>query len=182
MRAGRGKYGFGKKKKYRKLLYPVLIGLFITKMIMFPMFVKAVTFLSSASFVFSKMSLLASLILGLKFFLTNNNQQGESKVEIVHVPMKKYGGGDWDRETAESKFHVNTIPDTVYEHDFRPTQYVLWRWFDGMRMGSSGQKKRRAKKEIKLKYWDVGDVVFATFDCIYWLVLMMFNLFYENKE
>lgn len=88
------------------------------------MFVKAVTILSSASFVFSKMSLLASLILGLKFFLSNNQNHGESKVEIVHVPLKKYGG-DWDRETAESKFHVNTIPDTMYEHDFRPTQYVL---------------------------------------------------------
>lgn len=91
---------------------------------MFPMFVKAVTILSSASFVFSKMSLLASLILGLKFFLSNNNNQGDSKVEIVHVPLKKYGG-DWDRETAESKYHVNTIPDAMYEHDFRPTQYVL---------------------------------------------------------
>lgn len=95
-------------------------------MIMFPMFVKAVAILSSASFVFSKMSLLASLILGLKFFLSHNHNQGESKVEIVHVPLKKYGGGDWDREAAESKYHVNTIPDTVYEHDFRPTQYVLW--------------------------------------------------------
>lgn len=93
-------------------------------MIMFPLFIKMVTFLSSSAFVFSKMSLLVSLILGLKFFLSNQNNQGESKVEIVHVPLKKYGG-DWDRETAESKFHVNTIPDTMYEHDFRPTQYVL---------------------------------------------------------
>lgn len=64
-----GKYGKigklgGKKKKY-KWLYPVIIGLFITKMIMFPLFIKMVTFLSSAAFVFSKMSLLASLILGI---------------------------------------------------------------------------------------------------------------------
>lgn len=89
------------------------------------MFLKAVTILSSASFVFSKMSLLASLILGLKLFLSNNNHNQESKVEIVHVPLKKYGG-DWDREPAESKYHVNTIADNnVYEHDFRPTQYVL---------------------------------------------------------
>lgn len=117
---GRGSGGFGKKKKYRKFLYPVIIGLFITKMIMFPMFVKAVTILSSAAFVFSKMSLLASLILGLKFFLTNQNQN-DSKVEIVHVPLKKYGG-DWDRETAESKFHP--VSETIYEHDFRPTQFI----------------------------------------------------------
>lgn len=117
-----GKLG-GKKKKY-KWLYPIVIGLVITKMIMFPLFVKAVTILSSAAFVFSKMSLLASLILGLKFFLTNNNQNNDSKVEIVHVPLKKYGG-DWDRETAESKFH-NVIPHNIYEHELRPTRFVLW--------------------------------------------------------
>lgn len=117
-----GKLG-GKKKKY-KWLYPIIIGLFITKMIMFPMFVKAVTILSSAAFVFSKMSLLASLILGLKFFLANSYQNNDSKVEIVHVPLKKYGG-DWDRETSESKFH-NVIPDNIYEHELRPTRFVLW--------------------------------------------------------
>lgn len=95
-------------------------------MIMFPLFVKAVSFLSSASFVFSKMSLLASLILGLKLFLSNNNQNsGDSKVEIVHVPLKKYNG-DWDRETAESKYHLNSnLNDNIYEHDFRPTQYII---------------------------------------------------------
>lgn len=116
----------GKKKKYYKFLYPVLIGLLITKMIMFPLFVKAVTILSSASFVFSKMSLLASLILGLKFFLTNNQQQGDSKVEIVHVPLKKYGGvgGDWDRETAENKIHASVITDHGYEHEpYRASPY-----------------------------------------------------------
>lgn len=118
-----GKIGGGKKKKY-KWLYPVLIGLFITKMIMFPMFVKVVTILSSAAFVFSKMSLLASLILGLKFFLSNSYQNNDSKVEIVHVPLKKYGGGDWDRETSESKFH-NVIPDNIYEHELRPNRFVI---------------------------------------------------------
>lgn len=92
---------------------------------MFPLFVKAVTILSSAAFVFSKMSLLASLILGLKFFLTNNNQNNDSKVEIVHVPLKKYsGGGDWDRETSESKFH-HTFSDNIYDHELRPTRFVL---------------------------------------------------------
>ncbi|XP_031617446.1 uncharacterized protein LOC116337201 [Contarinia nasturtii] len=117
------KFGGGKKKKY-KWLYPVIIGLFITKMIMFPMFVKVVTILSSAAFVFSKMSLLASLILGLKFFLSNSHQNNDSKVEIVHVPLKKYGGSDWDRETSESKFH-NVIPDNIYEHELRPNRFVI---------------------------------------------------------
>lgn len=117
-----GKLGGGKKKKY-KWLYPIIIGVFLTKMFMFPLFVKAVTILSTSAFMFSKMSLLASLILGLKFFLANNNQNNDSKVEIVHVPMKKYGG-DWDRETSESKFH-NIFPDNIYEHELRPTRFHL---------------------------------------------------------
>lgn len=120
----RGKYGkIGKKKKYLKILYPILIGIFITKMIMFPLFVKAVTILSSSAFMFSKMSLLASLVLGLKFFLTNNNQNNDSKVEIVHVPLKKYGGSEWDRETSETKLH-NMFTDNIYGHELRPTRFV----------------------------------------------------------
>lgn len=118
-----GKLGGGKKKKY-KWLYPILIGFFITKMIMFPLFVKAVTIMSSAAFVFSKMSLLASLILGLKFFLANSYQNNDSKVEIVHVPLKKYGGADWDRETSESKIH-NAIADSIYERESRPTRFII---------------------------------------------------------
>ncbi|XP_055299205.1 uncharacterized protein LOC129566878 [Sitodiplosis mosellana] len=117
-----GKLGGGKKKKY-KWLYPIIIGVFLTKMFMFPLFVKAVTILSTSAFMFSKMSLLASLILGLKFFLANNYQNNDSKVEIVHVPMKKYSG-DWDRETSESKFH-NVFPDNIYEHELRPTRFHL---------------------------------------------------------
>lgn len=127
---GGGKYGKytkvgkggGKKKKY-KWLWPVLIGVALSKLLLFPLFVKTVTFLSSAAFVLSKMSLLTSLILGLKFFLANTNQNNESKVEIVHVPLKKYSN-DWDRETSESKYH-NIIADNVYEHELRPTRYVL---------------------------------------------------------
>lgn len=93
-------------------------------MIMFPLFVKAVTILSSASFVFSKMSLLASLILGLKFFLANSYQNNDSKVEIVHVPLKKYGGSDWDRETTETRLH-NVFADNMFGHELRPTRFVL---------------------------------------------------------
>lgn len=123
---GRKKYGSlgGGKKKKLKWLYPVLIGIGLTKMFMFPLFLKAVTIMSSAAFVFSKMSLLASIILGLKFFLTNNRNNNDSKVEIVHVPLKKYGGGDWDREASDAKLH-NVFADNIYDHDLRPTRFVL---------------------------------------------------------
>lgn len=119
------KKGGGKKKKMHKWLFPIIIGMVITKMIMFPLFIKAVTILSSAAFVFSKMSLLTSLILGMKFFLANNHHNNnDSKVEIVHVPMKKYGVSDWSRETMDSKFH-NIISDNIYEHEIRPTRFVI---------------------------------------------------------
>lgn len=110
---------FGKRKKLSKFLYPILIGFVITKMILFPLFVKAVTVMSSSAYVFSKMSLLASLIFGLKLFLTHNNNNSDNKVEIVHVPLKKLGHGpDWDRDATDSK--VNQIVDGMYEQDFRP--------------------------------------------------------------
>lgn len=92
-------------------------------MILFPLFVKAVTIMSSSAYVFSKMSLLASFILGLKLYLTNSHHHNDSKVEIVHVPLKKFGAGpDWDRDATDSK--VNSIIDGMYEQDFRPARIL----------------------------------------------------------
>lgn len=116
-----------------RYLYPVLIGLFMTKMIVFPLLLKALTIMSSASFVISKMSLLTSVLLGFKWFLTNNQQQQmtpvarpaePAKVEIVHVPMKKYESGDWDRE-ANNKYHVPSGDNyDPYYNELKPTAYV----------------------------------------------------------
>lgn len=120
------------KKRMQRYLYPVMIGLFIAKVIIFPILLKALTVMSSASFVLSKMSLLTSLLLGFKWFLTNNNHQQQSrpaepsKVEIVHVPMKKMNN-DWDRET-DNKYHIpvmNEHYDSYYtDHELKPTPYV----------------------------------------------------------
>lgn len=92
------------------------------------MIIKAVTFMSSTSFVLSKMSLLATIILGLKFFLTNTNQakMNDSRVEIIHVPIKKDYSSTWDRETAENKIHPQYHPqEALMETDFKPTQYNM---------------------------------------------------------
>lgn len=79
--------------------------------------------MSSSAYVFSKMSLLASIIFGLKLFLTNSNHHNDSKVEIVHVPLKKFGAGpDWDRDVTESK--VNQFIDGMYEHELRPNRML----------------------------------------------------------
>lgn len=127
---GRGRKG---KKRMSRYLYPVLIGLFMTKMIVFPLLLKALTIMSSASFVLSKMSLLTSVLLGFKWFLTNNQQQPmaqaprpaePAKVEIVHVPMKKYETGDWDRE-ANNRYHVASGDNyDPYYNELKPTTFV----------------------------------------------------------
>lgn len=122
------------------MLYPVLIGLFIAKAIIFPMLLKALTIMSSASFMLSKMSLITSVLLGFKWFLSSQqpvqSQQPtilrvpeSPKVEVVHVPMKKYN--DWDRENEHHHGSSggptqNEHYDSYYssDHDMKPTSYT----------------------------------------------------------
>lgn len=51
----------------------------------------------------------------------------DSRVEIIHVPIKKDYSSTWDRETAENKIHLqyhpqDTLPAT--DMDFKPTQFM----------------------------------------------------------
>lgn len=125
-----GGFGGGKKKKhmgFRRILYPVLMGLFIAKIIIFPLLLKALTIMSSASFVLSKMSLLSTIMLGFKWFLTQHTQtQQESKVEVVHVPLRKYQNQhtEWDRETDKYSIPVMNESSDNYYNDLKPTTYV----------------------------------------------------------
>lgn len=98
--------------------------------------------MSSTSFILSKMSLLATVILGLKFFLTNNNhaKMNDSRVEIIHVPMKKDYSSTWDRDTAENKIHPQYHPQetpSAVEVEFKPTQYMnmKWKWLENSGVG-----------------------------------------------
>lgn len=105
------------KKKAHKYLYPVLIGLFIAKVIIFPIILKSLTIMSTASLVFSKMALLTTIMLGFKWFLTYNNNppatNSDSKVEIVRLPLKK-NNQEWDRDNNSNKFHM------INGNDFDP--------------------------------------------------------------
>lgn len=113
-------------------MFPVMIGLLIAKAIILPMLLKALTIMSSASFVLSGLSLLTSVLLGFKWFLTSQQPQQQSimrmqepaKVEIVHVPIKKFN--DWDREADHH--HGGTGPvmnesyDNYYSSDHEQSQ------------------------------------------------------------
>lgn len=130
-----GGFGGGKKKgkHMRRILYPVLMGLFIAKIIIFPLLLKALTIMSSASFVLSKMSLLSTIMLGFKWFLTQNTMQSQqdSKVEVVHVPLRKYNTqhNEWDRD-ADNKYSMPMISENsenyYNDHDInvKPAPYV----------------------------------------------------------
>lgn len=114
-------------------MFPVMIGLLIAKAIILPMLLKALTIMSSASFVLSSMSLLTSVLLGFKWFLTSSQQpqqqsvmrmQEPAKVEIVHVPVKKYN--DWDREIehhhgSNGGAVANESYDNYYSSDHEPS-------------------------------------------------------------
>lgn len=125
-----------KKMHKKRMLYPVLIGLFIAKAIIFPMLLKALTIMSSASFMLSKMSLLTSVLLGFKWFLSSQTPMQQQqptilrvpdspKVEVVHVPVKKYN--DWDRENDRNHDRPgppsNDNYDSYYssDHDMKPS-------------------------------------------------------------
>lgn len=88
------------------------------------MIIKAVAIMSSTSFILSKLSLLATIILGLKFYLTNSNYAkiNDSRVEIIHVPIKK-DFSTWDRETAETKIHPQYHLHEAFT-DVKPTQFM----------------------------------------------------------
>lgn len=95
-----------------KKFIPILIGALATKALLLPLFLKALTFLSSSSFILSKLSLILSLIFGIKLMIHNISRRSEpSKVEVHHleatpeVQENDNSWRDWDRR-------INIIPVT----------------------------------------------------------------------
>lgn len=87
-----------------KKIIPILIGALATKALLLPLFLKALTFLSSSSFILSKLSLLLSMLIGFKLMIHNISKRSEpSKVEIHHLeatPVLHENDNswkDWDR-------------------------------------------------------------------------------------
>lgn len=96
------------------MLLPILIGVLATKAVLLPLFLKALTFLSSASFILSNLSFLLSTLIGIKLMVHNISKRSEPpKVEVHHVEtapvvhenINSWNDDDWNRRN-------NIIPIT----------------------------------------------------------------------
>lgn len=102
-----------KTKKHIKMMIPILIGALVTKALFLPIFLKALAFLSSSSFILSNLSLLMSMLIGIKLMVHNISKRSDpTKVEVHHVettPVVHDNNNswrdDWDRR-------LNIIPIT----------------------------------------------------------------------
>lgn len=86
------------------MIIPILIGALVTKALLLPLFLKALAFLSSSSFIFSNLSFLLSMLVGVKLMVHNISKRSEPKVEVHHVetPVVHDNNNswkdDWDRK------------------------------------------------------------------------------------
>lgn len=95
-----------------KKMIPILIGALATKALLLPIFLKALAFLSSSSFILSNLSILLSMLIGIKLMVHNISKRSEPpKVEVHHVettPVVHENNSwkeEWDRR-------YNIIPVT----------------------------------------------------------------------
>lgn len=104
-------------------MIPIIIGIFVAKTIILPLILKGLTFLASTGFILSKISLFISFMLALKLMLLQPHAtKEESRVEVVHVPLKTKYGESWDRE-ADNKFGV--MPNENIPYSAGPHYYPV---------------------------------------------------------
>lgn len=108
----------GGSKMYKKVK-PMLYILGALKLLLHHFLLKKLAFLSFFTFLLSKISfILASLVALKQFFHTpSGHQRAEShKLEVIHIPIKKYNSKHKDADYEESKF----VPVT-YQPDYAQT-------------------------------------------------------------
>lgn len=93
-----------------------LAGIGTLKLILYHFFVKKMAMLSFFSFILSKISFLTSTLIALKQFFshgTHNDRSESHKLEVVHIPIKKFQSHSADRDryqTEESKLSSLSLP------------------------------------------------------------------------
>lgn len=88
--SGRGKY-YG-SKKLSKLAYPLLLGVFVAKTFLVPLMLKLLTLLSSSALILSKVALVASIFVTLKWLMepTSDTENTEtSRVDFIYLPSSR---------------------------------------------------------------------------------------------
>lgn len=131
MKRGKGKKGKGKRKKQKgskkifKKMQPVLIGLGGLKLVLYHLFLKEMALTTALSFILSKVSFVLATLVALKQFFhtpTHHRSSDSSKLEVVHIPIKKFHGHHRDKDYDESQFIPVTFPPefntTPFFYDF----------------------------------------------------------------
>lgn len=90
------------KKKHGKYIHKAMAALLVIKAILFPILIKFSTAVSAASFVMSKIALLMSAMLALKWLLVSDKKEQRSRLEIVQVPTKSWEPS-WKRYPSSYK-------------------------------------------------------------------------------
>lgn len=95
------------------MMIPILIGALVTKALFLPIFLKALAFLSSSSFIISNLSILLSMLIGIKLMVHNISKRSDPpRVEVHHVettPVVHDNNNSW-REDWDRR--LNIIPVT----------------------------------------------------------------------
>lgn len=94
-------------------MYKVMAALLLIKAILFPLLIKFSTAVSAASFVMSKIALLVSGVLALKWLLQADKKEAKSRLEIVQVPTTK----GWEPPSWK-RYPVGPPKDTEYYDSF----------------------------------------------------------------
>ncbi|CRK87112.1 CLUMA_CG000929, isoform A [Clunio marinus] len=114
---------YSRKKKYKKhhakKYGPLLLALAGMKMVLYHLFLKKIAMLSVISFVLSKASFVLASLIAIKQYLNSSSQHRSSdstKVEFVHIPLKKWRKPKDDEFYEESRFiPITYAPETAFD-------------------------------------------------------------------
>lgn len=101
-------------KHMNKYIHKVMAVMLVLKAILFPILIKFSTAVSAASFVMSKIALIVSGLLAVKWLISSEKKEPKSRVEIVQVPTKGWETS-WKRYPYPSPSYKDVEYDTFWE-------------------------------------------------------------------
>lgn len=119
-------------------MHKAMAALLIIKAILFPLLIKFSTAVSAASFVMSKIALLISGMLALKWLLAADKKEPKARLEIVQVPTKS-----WEpTKTWEPSWKR-------YPSSYKDPEYDLWEDSVDSYAAPTYRKRGRRKEDEK---------------------------------